>query len=73
MVTCLFSAVGYMTTEADLDAAVANMAQHVRPGGVLLVEGWITPDAFLPGPRVGAQRGQRRRGGGAGDGEPAGG
>jgi SAM-dependent methyltransferase len=48
VVTCLFSAVGYMTTAADLDAAVANMAQHVSPGGVLLVEGWITPDAFLP-------------------------
>lgn len=48
VVTCLFSAVGYMTTAPDLDAAVANMAAHVAPGGVLLVEGWITPDAFLP-------------------------
>jgi SAM-dependent methyltransferase len=48
VVTCLFSAVGYMTTERDLDAAVANMAAHLGPGGVLLVEGWITPDAFLP-------------------------
>ena len=48
VVTCLFSAVGYMTTEPDLDAAIANMAAHLAPGGVLLVEGWITPDAFLP-------------------------
>jgi len=48
VVTCLFSAVGYMTTGAELDDAVANMARHVSPGGVLLVEGWITPDAFLP-------------------------
>jgi SAM-dependent methyltransferase len=48
VVTCLFSAVGYMTTEPDLDVAVANMAAHLAPGGVLLVEGWITPDAFLP-------------------------
>lgn len=48
VVTCLFSAVGYMTTEPDLHAAVGNMAAHVAPGGVLLVEGWITPDAFLP-------------------------
>ena len=48
VVTCLFSAVGYMTTAADLDAAIANMARHLTPGGVLLVEGWITPDAFLP-------------------------
>jgi SAM-dependent methyltransferase len=47
VVTCLFSAVGYMTTPRDLDVAVANMAAHVAPGGVLLVEGWLAPDAFL--------------------------
>jgi trans-aconitate methyltransferase len=47
VVTCLFSAVGYMTSETDLRAAVANMAAHLTPGGVLLVEGWLTPDAFL--------------------------
>src|SRR5215470_2925065 len=29
VVTCLFSAIGYMTEEADLRAAVANMARHV--------------------------------------------
>ena len=46
VVTCLFSAVGYMTTPRDLDVAIANMAAHLAPDGVLLVEGWLTPDAF---------------------------
>src|SRR5215470_9142770 len=49
VVTCLFSAVGYMTDEADLRAAVTNMARHVAPGGVLLVEGWIDPDEWVIG------------------------
>ncbi|MET0275343.1 MAG: class I SAM-dependent methyltransferase [Acidimicrobiia bacterium] len=49
VVTCLFSAIGYMTTPRDLDVAIENMAAHVAPGGVLIVEGWITPDAFLDG------------------------
>jgi SAM-dependent methyltransferase len=49
VVTCLFSAIGYMTEEADLRAAVANMARHVAPGGVLLVEGWIDPDEWVVG------------------------
>jgi len=49
VVTCLFSAIGYMVGEADLRAAVANMARHVAPGGVLLVEGWIDPDEWVVG------------------------
>jgi SAM-dependent methyltransferase len=46
---CLFSSVGYLATPAELDAAVAAMAAHVRTGGVVLVEPWYTPEAFLPG------------------------
>jgi ubiquinone/menaquinone biosynthesis C-methylase UbiE len=48
-VTCLFSAVGHATTVAQLDRAVAAMARHVRPGGVLVVEPWITPQRYRPG------------------------
>jgi SAM-dependent methyltransferase len=49
VVTCLFSAIGYMTNEEDLGAAMANMGAHVAPGGVLLVEGWIGPDDWIVG------------------------
>ncbi|HSB90684.1 MAG TPA: methyltransferase domain-containing protein [Anaerolineales bacterium] len=45
-VVCLFSAVGYLRTDEELTAGVANMARHLGPGGVLAVEPWLTPDAF---------------------------
>lgn len=49
VVTCLFSAIGYMKTKADLQAAVRNMARHLLPGGVSLVEPWFTPDQWHAG------------------------
>jgi SAM-dependent methyltransferase len=49
VVTCLFSAIGHMLTRRDLHAAIATMARHVRPGGLLVVEPWISPEQFKPG------------------------
>jgi len=49
VVTCLFSSIGYMTTIEDLGKAVVNMARHLVTGGVLLIEPWLTPDAWKPG------------------------
>lgn len=49
VVTCLFSSIGYVQTLDDLQRAVANMAAHVMPGGVLLIEPWLSPDSFTPG------------------------
>ena len=46
VVTSLFSAIGYMTTIDDLHLAVRNMAAHLTEGGVLIVEGWVEPDAW---------------------------
>lgn len=45
-VTCLFSAIGYMTTTDELDAAVANMADHLNSGGVLIIDGWVLPEEW---------------------------
>ncbi len=47
VVTCLFSAIGYLTTRDDLSAAIAAMARHVAPGGLLIVEPWFTPDNWV--------------------------
>ncbi len=47
-VTCLFSAIGYVCTVERLNRAVACMARHVKPSGVLIVEPWFTPDAWKP-------------------------
>lgn len=46
-VTCLFSSIGYMSSTDDLCAAVSCMADHLAVGGVLVVDGWIRPDAWI--------------------------
>ena len=48
-VTCLFSAIGYAVTEERLRAAIAAMASHLEPGGVVLVEPWLEPEVWKPG------------------------
>ena len=48
-VVCLFSAIGYARTPDRLHQACANMARHLVPGGVLVVEPWLSPDVFRPG------------------------
>jgi dTDP-3-amino-3,4,6-trideoxy-alpha-D-glucopyranose N,N-dimethyltransferase len=49
VVTCLFSAIGYVKTLANLSRAIQCMAQHLLPGGVLLIEPWFTPETWRPG------------------------
>ena len=44
VVACLFSSIGYMTSAARLNAAVRNMARHLAPGGLLVVEPWFRPE-----------------------------
>jgi len=48
-VTCLFSSIGFMETSSKLQAAVRNMARHVKVGGVLLVEPWFTSGQLIDG------------------------
>ena len=48
-VLCLFSSIGYTKTVARLRQAVETMARHLCPGGLLVVEPWLTPEAFEAG------------------------
>ena len=48
----LFSSIGYVRTPERLVLAVCNMARHVRPGGVLIVEPYFTPQAWKPRTRA---------------------
>jgi SAM-dependent methyltransferase len=43
-VTCLFSAIALVRTVEGLGQAVARMTAHLRPGGVLIVEPWDSPE-----------------------------
>jgi SAM-dependent methyltransferase len=51
VVVCLFGSIGYVKTAARLDRAVANMARHVCPGGVLIIEPFYTPADWKQGRR----------------------
>ena len=52
VVTCLFSAIGYVRSVDELDAAIATMARHLAPGGLVAVEPWFTPAQWRPGEKV---------------------
>jgi SAM-dependent methyltransferase len=49
VVTCLFSAIGYVKTLDNLNKAIRCMAHHLKPGGLLFVEPWFTPDDWHSG------------------------
>jgi SAM-dependent methyltransferase len=46
VVTCLFSSIGYALTLERLHDAVAAMARHLEPGGLLVVEPWLRPETW---------------------------
>src|SRR5437879_12060478 len=49
IITCLFSAVGHVKTKARMRGKVRNMASHIQPGGLMILEPWITPANFRKG------------------------
>ena len=48
-VVCMFSSIGYVKTEERLRSAAAALARHLQPGGVLIVEPWLTPEVWRDG------------------------
>ncbi|HSL44665.1 MAG TPA: class I SAM-dependent methyltransferase [Anaerolineales bacterium] len=49
VIVCLFSSIGYVKTKTRLQKAIQNMANHLLPGGVLLIEPWFTSEQWHPG------------------------
>ncbi len=49
VIVCLFSAIGYVKTEARLRQTLVNFARHLTPGGVVIFEPWFSPAKFHPG------------------------
>src|SRR4029079_13550723 len=47
VITCLFSAIGFVGTLDALAASARTFARHLTPGGLALVEPWLTPDAWV--------------------------
>ncbi len=48
VIVCLFSAIAHLTNKADLKKAIRNFTKHLKDGGILIVEGFITPEVYKP-------------------------
>lgn len=49
VVICLFSSIGYLPSAADLTTAITTMANYLASGALLIVDGWLRPDAWISG------------------------
>ncbi|MFV9507933.1 MAG: class I SAM-dependent DNA methyltransferase, partial [Oscillochloridaceae bacterium umkhey_bin13] len=49
VIGCLFSSIAYVKTAANMRQAVATMAKHLQPGGLLIVEPWFSPESYWVG------------------------
>jgi ubiquinone/menaquinone biosynthesis C-methylase UbiE len=49
VVSCLFSAIGHLSSKEDVQKTFTNLARHLNPGGVAIVEPWLLPSAFRSG------------------------
>jgi SAM-dependent methyltransferase len=48
-VVCLFGSICYAMTREDLHNTVACFRRHLAPGGVILIEPWLTPEKWKTG------------------------
>jgi hypothetical protein len=49
VITCLFSSVAYVRTPENLRKTLANIARHLEPGALALIEPWFTPETYWSG------------------------
>jgi len=49
VITCLFGSIGYVATVLNLERTIENIAGHLAPRAVLLMEPWLTPARFVSG------------------------
>jgi ubiquinone/menaquinone biosynthesis C-methylase UbiE len=52
IITCLFSSFAYVETLDNAEKTIENFANHLKYGGVLIIESWFAPDEFKDG-RIG--------------------
>ncbi len=49
VITCLFSSIGYVRTIPCLNQAIQNMSNHLKAGGILIIEPWFAPEDWKAG------------------------
>jgi hypothetical protein len=48
VVIALCSSIGELLDIEQVNCAVKTMANHLKPGGVLIIEPWLRPEQFHP-------------------------
>ncbi len=48
-IVCLFSSIGYVKKVSRLYQTLQTIRRHLLPGGVVIIEPWLTPEKFKPG------------------------
>ena len=49
VILCLFSSIGYVKTYSNLEKTMLNFGNHLKKGGVLIIEPWFTKSAYWVG------------------------
>lgn len=49
VVTCLFSSIGYVHGYRNLEKVIQNFADHLKPGGVVLISPWLRKEQYMVG------------------------
>lgn len=49
VIICLFSSIGYTRTKKNLKKTIKNFSQHLKKGGVVIIEPWLTKNNYNVG------------------------
>ena len=49
IIICLFSSIGYVKTYSNLKKTIVNFANHLRNGGLVIIEPWFTKSTYRVG------------------------
>jgi len=47
VIVCLFSAIGHLKTYSNLEKTIANFSRHLKQGGVMIVEPFVSLEQFI--------------------------
>lgn len=47
VITCLFSSIGYVRTYKNLEKTLNNFSNHLKVGGVVIIEPWLSKSAYI--------------------------
>jgi len=49
VILCLFSSIGYTRTKSNLKKTIKNFSHHLKKGGIVIIEPWLTKSSYNVG------------------------